>query len=106
VCSPGTEKSITETDYRPQIPIIPPPLCDHTDINTPIWVLTAECDEVRSMPWGLGIDKVLLEEVADITQDTQQVGEEVRSLRIRLANPLTFAARAAPAALQDSEDMG
>lgn len=41
-----------------------------------------------------------------MSQDTQQAGEEVRGLRMRLANALTLAARAALDALLAPEDRG
>jgi len=49
---------------------------------------------------------MLQQEVADMTQDSQQSGEEARSLRTQLANALTLGARAAPAAPQAHEDRG
>jgi hypothetical protein len=41
-----------------------------------------------------------------MTGDAWQSGEEVRSVTTQLANALTLAARAAPAALQAPEDIG
>jgi hypothetical protein len=41
-----------------------------------------------------------------MTQDEQELGEEVHSLRMQLANALTLTARAAPAAPQAGEDKG
>jgi len=48
----------------------------------------------------------LRQELADITQDAQQSGEEARSLRMQVANALMLAARTAPAAPQAPEDRG
>jgi hypothetical protein len=48
----------------------------------------------------------LRQALVDMTQDTQQSGEEVRGLRTQLVNAWTLAARAAPAALQAQEDRG
>jgi len=45
-----------------------------------------------------GTDEEQQEELAETTQDPQQSGEEVRSLRMQLGNSLTLAVRAALAA--------
>jgi hypothetical protein len=53
-----------------------------------------------------GADEDLRQELADMTRDAQESGEEVHGLRTQLVNALTLAARAAPAAPQAPEDRG
>jgi hypothetical protein len=48
----------------------------------------------------------LRQELADMTQNAQQSGKETHKLRMQLANALTNAARASPAACQAAEDRG
>jgi hypothetical protein len=83
-----------------------PPQCDHTEIENQIWTLSAEQDQARRRPAGPGTAKELRQELGDMTEDAQESGEEVRSLRTKLANALTLAARAPPTAHQAPEDRG
>jgi len=83
-----------------------PPQCDHTELEQRIQAPTNEQDEARRRPVALGTNEDLQQELADITQDPQQSGEEARSLRTQLANALTLAAKAAPVAPQTPEDRG
>jgi hypothetical protein len=57
-------------------------------------------------PAAPGTTQDLRQDLADMTRDAQDSGEEVRGLRTQLANALTLAARAAPAAPQGPEDRG
>ena len=77
-----------------------PPQCDHTQMEQQIQTLTNERDEARRRPAATGTDEELRQELDVMTRDTQQSGEEACSLRTQLANALTLAARAAPAAPQ------
>jgi len=83
-----------------------PPQCDHTEIERQIQTLSDERDEARRRPAAPGTDEKLRQELADMTQDAQQSGEEARSLRTQLVNALMLAARTAPAAPQTPEDRG
>ena len=53
-----------------------------------------------------GTDEQLLEDFLAITKDAQQSGKEVHGVRMQLANRLSMAAWAAPAARQTPEDGG
>jgi len=46
--------------------------CNHTELEQRIWTLTGERDEARWKPTAPGTDEELREELADMTQDTQQ----------------------------------
>jgi hypothetical protein len=83
-----------------------PPRYHHTKLKQQIQTLRNEQDKARRRPARHGMDEDLRQELADMTQDAQQSGEEARSLRTQLANALTLAARAAPAAPQAPEDRG
>jgi hypothetical protein len=83
-----------------------PPQYDHTEMENQIQTLRNEWDDARVMTTASGIDKDLRQELADMTRDTQESGEEVHGLRTQLANALTLAARTAPAAPQALEDQG
>jgi len=83
-----------------------PPQCDHTELEQQIQTFTNEWDEAQRRPAAPGTDKELRQELADMTWDIQQSGEEARSLRTQLANALMLAARVAPAAPQAPEDRG
>jgi len=96
------QRQITELQTRQFLP----PQCDHTELEQQIRTLRSEWDEARRRPAALGTDEDLRQELADMTQDAQQSGEEVRSLRTQLANALMLAAIAAPAAPQAPEDRG
>jgi len=93
-------------DLRNQITILraqtqPPPLvCDHTGLEQQIQTLRNERDEALRRPVAPGTNEDLQQELDDMTRDARQSGEEVRDLRTQLANALTLAARAAPAAPQ------
>ena len=81
-----------------------PPQCDYTEIENQIQVLRKEREAAKRRPAAPRMDKELQQGLADMTQDAQQSGEEVHSLRTQLANGWTLAARAAPAASQAPED--
>jgi hypothetical protein len=53
-----------------------------------------------------GTSEELQQELDDMTRNARQSGEEVCGLRLQLANALTIAARATPAAPQVPEDRG
>jgi hypothetical protein len=80
-----------------------PPQYDNTEIEQQIWTMMNERDEARRRPVAPETDKELWQELADMTQDAQQSGEEVRGLRTQLVNALTSAARAARPAPQAPE---
>jgi len=83
-----------------------PPQCDHTEMQHRIQTLINKRIEARRRPTAPGMNEDLRQELAEMTQDAQQSGEEVRSLRTQLVNALTLAARAAPAVPQTPEDRG
>jgi hypothetical protein len=83
-----------------------PPQCDHTGLEQQIQTLRDEWDEALRRPVAPGTNEDLQQELDDMTRDAQQSGEEVRDLRTQLANALTLAARAVPAAPQTLEDRG
>jgi hypothetical protein len=83
-----------------------PPQCDHTALEHQIQTLRIERDEVLRRPPAPGTNEDLQQELDDMIRDALQSGEEVRGLRTQLANALTLAARAAPAAPQAPEDRG
>jgi len=83
-----------------------PPRCDHTELERQIQTLRNERDEALRRPSAPGNSEELQQELDDMTRDARQSGEEVRGLRMQLANALTLAARAAPAAPQAPEDRG
>jgi regulator of sirC expression with transglutaminase-like and TPR domain len=60
--------------------------------------LTDEQDEARRRPVAPGMDEELRQELADMTQDKYQSGEEAHSLRTQLANALILAD---PQAMED-----
>jgi hypothetical protein len=80
--------------------------CDHTGLEQQIQTLRNERDEALRRPSAPGTSEELQQELDDMTRDARQSGEEVRGSRIQLANALTLAARAAPAAPQAPEDRG
>jgi hypothetical protein len=77
-----------------------------TELEQLIRTLTEERIKVRMRPVARGTDEDLRQELADMTQDTQQSGEDVRSLRTQFANAMPLGARATPAATQAPEDRG
>lgn len=92
--------------YRPEVTTIPTPRCNHIWIVNQIQTLSTKHDKAQMRPALPVTAKELWQELADMTRDAQQSGEEVWVLRTWLANPLMFAARMAPAAPQDPEDSG
>jgi hypothetical protein len=80
-----------------------PSQCDHTEFERQILTLTNERNDARMSPAAPGTDEDLQQELADMTQDAQQSAEEVRSLRMQLANALMLAARMGPVAHQTPE---
>jgi len=96
------QRQITDQQTKQFLPL----QCDHTELERHIQTLTSEWDEAWRRPTAPGTDKDMWQELADMTQDAQQSGEEARSLRTQLANALTLAARAALAAPQAPEDRG
>jgi hypothetical protein len=78
--------------------------CDHAKLEQRIQTLTQQKDDVRRRPAAPGNDEDLWQELADITQDAQQSGEEARTLRMLLANALRLAPSVALAAPQAAED--
>jgi len=82
------------------------PQCDQTEWEEQIWSLRDERDEASRRPITTGTDKKLLEELAVMTLDAAQSGQEVEGLRMQLANDFTFVARVAPAAPQELRDRG
>jgi hypothetical protein len=83
-----------------------PPQCDHTRFEQQIHSLRNDRDEAKKRPAVPVTDQDLRQELADMTQDAPQSGEEVHRLRMQLANALMLATRAAPAAPQAPEDRG
>jgi len=75
-------------------------------MNKQIRILIAERDEFKLRPAAPGTDEEVWEKLAVMTRDAWQSGEEVRGSRAQLANALTLASRAAPAAPQAPEDRG
>jgi hypothetical protein len=81
-----------------------PPQCDHTELKRQIQTLRNEREEALRRPPAAGFNKHLQQELDEMTRDPRQSGDEVRGLRMQLANALTLAARVAPAAPQTPED--
>jgi len=96
------QKLITDLQDRQFLP----PQCNHTEMETRIRGLENDLAEARTRHRADGTDEQLREDLLAMTQDVQQFGEEVRSLRTQLANALMLAARTAPAAPQAPEDRG
>jgi len=94
------QRQITDLKARQFLP----PQCDHTGLEQQIQTLRTERDEALRRPPAPGTNRELQQELEDMTRDARQSGEEVRGLKTQLANALTLAARAAPAAPQ--EDRG
>jgi len=65
-----------------------------------------ELAEARRGLAAPGTDEEIQQELGVMTRDAQQSGQEVRPLRMPLADALTFAVRAAPMAPQALEDRG
>jgi len=63
-------------------------------------------DKIRRLPTAAGTDEELWNELAVITRDLEQSGEEVWDLRMQLANAQTLSARVALAAPQALETWG
>jgi len=83
-----------------------PPQCDHSELEQQIQTLRNKRDEALRRPSAPGTSEDLQQELDDMTRDARQSGEEVRGLRMQLANALTLAARAVPAAPQAPEERG
>jgi hypothetical protein len=81
-----------------------PPECDHTELEQQIQTLRKERGKALGRPPAPGTNEDLQQELDNMTRDARQSGEEVRGLRTQIANALTLAARAAPAATQAPED--
>ena len=96
------QRQITELQVKQFLP----PQCDHTELERQIQTLTDERNEARRRPVAPATDEELRQELADITQDAQQSGEDACSLRTQLVNALTLVARAAPATSQAPADRG
>jgi len=77
---------------------------DHLEMEGRIRTVTKDLQEGRTRPAVEGTNEQLRDTKLAVTQDAQQSGEEVWGLRVQLANALTLAARAAPAAPQALED--
>jgi len=82
------------------------PQGDHTELEQQIQVLTNEQDEARCRAATPGAHEELQPEVADMTQNAQQSGEEVRGFRTQLTNALTLAARVSPKAPEHKGQKG
>jgi len=83
-----------------------PPHCDHTGREQQIQTLWIERDKALRKTAAPGTSEELQQQLDFITRDARQCGEEVRGLRMQLANALKLAAGAAPAAPQAPEDRG
>jgi len=83
-----------------------PPQCNYTGMEQQIQTLTNKQNEARRTPAATGTDEELWGELAVMTWDAQQSGEEVCGSRTQLVNALTLAARAALAAPHALEDRG
>jgi hypothetical protein len=82
------QRQITDLETKQFLP----PQCDHTGLEQCIQTLTNERDEAGMRPAAAGTDEELRQQLADMTYDAQQSGEEVRGLRMQLRNALTLAA--------------
>jgi hypothetical protein len=96
------QRQITDLQTKQFLPL----QCDHTEFERQIQTLTTERDEALRRPVVPGTNEDLQQELDDMIRDSRQSGKEVRVLRMELANALTLAARAAPAAPQAPEDRG
>jgi len=75
-----------------------PPGCDHLEMNKRLGILKTDLAEARMRPAVREISHKLQDEVDQITLDTYEAGDVFRSLGTQLANTLTLAEAAAPAA--------
>jgi len=82
------------------------PQWDHTELEVQLQTLTNEREEARMRPPAPRTGEELRQELADITRDARESGDEVQGLRTQLANALTLAERAAPSAPHAPEDSG
>jgi hypothetical protein len=82
------------------------PECDLTKIMSRIQMLKNKPDDTRQRLVDAGIDEEVQKDFAAMTLDAQQSEYEFRGIRTLLANTLTLAARAAPAAPQAPEHAG
>jgi len=96
------QKKITDVQAQQFVP----PQCDHTEMENPIQIIKVQGDEAQRRPVAPGRDDKLWEELAVMTQNAWQSGDEVHHLRMQLPNALRSAARASPAAPQAPEDRG
>jgi hypothetical protein len=96
------QRQITDLQTKQFLPL----QYHYTELEQQIQTLTNERDKARWRPAAPGTDEDLRQDLADMTQDAQQSGEEACSLRTHLTNPLMLAARTAPAAPQGLEDRG
>jgi len=83
-----------------------PPECDHSMFKQQFEALRPELEQFRSTPRMVRSDKDLQQELDEMTWNARQSGEEVRALRMQLANALSLASRAAPAPPHQLQDWG
>jgi len=96
------QKQITDLQTQQFLP----PECNHSTFEQQLETLRQELEEGRRTQRTVGTDEDLRKELDDMTGDDRQSGEEVRALRTRLGNALSFAARVAPTPPQQPEDRG
>jgi hypothetical protein len=96
------QRQITDLQTKQFLPV----QWDHTEREHQIPTLRNERDEALRRPSAPGTKEELGQELDDMTRDARQSGEEVRGLRMQLANALTLAAGVALAAPQAPEDRG
>ena len=96
------QKEITDLKARHFLP----PTCYHLVMDETIPSIEKDLDEGQRRPADAGSSEELQADLAAITQNAQESREEVWTIQIQLANALTLAARAAPAAPQSLEDKG
>jgi len=80
--------------------------CDHSRMQGQIWGLENDFAEARRRPASEGTSGELQEKLAIMTQEAQNSGEEVSNVWTELANILTLAVRAVPAAPQAKQHVG
>ena len=96
------QKQITDLQTRQFLP----PECNHLMFKQQLETLSQELEEARRIPRTAGTDEDLRQELDDMARDTRHSGEEVRALRMQVANALSSAARVAPNPPQQPEDRG
>ena len=82
-------RQITDLQWKH---FIPPPQCDHTELEQRKQTVTDKRDEARGSSAAPGTNEEHRQELAEMTHDAQESGEDVSGLRMQLPSPVTLAA--------------